>query len=111
MLTKLVLSDTTDQPFFKLDLPVLRSGDPVRLKAKQSRKNGSRHEVLQVDKVFRVEQIGIDTAVAGAPPCQVLRVVAADGKPCCWQSVKKPDIKRLAPTRPGVTLLDGNPEE
>lgn len=101
MLTKIVLSDTTDQPHFMIELPILRPGDPIKLKAKQIRQKAGRTEQLVVHGVFRVERVGVDAS--RGHPRQILHVVSTATKPT-WQAIRK-EVRTLAPTKPGKTLL------
>ena len=100
MLTVVKLADVTGEPKFKLDLPSLRVGDPVRLPALQVRRETleGRHEVLDVEsRIFRITAVGLDAS--SWPFRQLLSVEVSLGRPPTWRSVKKPPEgrRRLPP--------------
>lgn len=98
MLSIVKILDVNGEPRVKLDLPALKSGDPVALKFKLERRNGGREELLEVNGLFRVKHVGIDAKQA--PQRQLLSVEPAD-RPPTWRSVKKRAsvARRLGPAR------------
>lgn len=107
MLTLLKLSDVNGEPKVKLDLPLLRLGDPLRLKFRLERENHGRTEILSVDGRFRIAAVGFDSNGAK----QLLSVESIDPAPS-WVSVKKRPlaaavVRGLGPSRFDRTPIEG----
>jgi hypothetical protein len=98
--TRLKLDDVNGRPMVLLsDVPSpLRIGDPLGLRFRIARQNGTRHEVLDVNGQFRVSAVGFDLSVT---PRRQLLTVEAIGKPPTWVSVKKPPSR--APLGPAIS--------
>jgi len=95
MMTLLELSDVSDQPKIKTDLPLCQVGHRVQLHFCLRRKKAGRFEVLEVRGQFRVMAAGLDAA--NLPQRQVLSVESAGVTPS-WRAVKKGvEWKRVLP--------------
>lgn len=92
--TFLVLTDLSDSPRVRRDLPLVHTGQRLQLRFHLERQHLGRHEVLEVAGDFRV--MGQDLEATGDGPCQIVQVQST-GKAPSWQAVKKAKPKRLAP--------------
>lgn len=87
----LELADLTDPPKVKIDLPLVRVGDRLRLGFTLKRRNGGRHEHLKVSGYFRVVECVFDSS--RPVPCSIAKIEAV-GKAPVWQAVKAPRARR-----------------
>lgn len=96
MLSIVKLLDVKGEPKAKLDLPILRLGDPIQLRFRLERMTQGRSEVLEVNGRFRVSQVGFDHA--SSPPRQLLALECAE-RPPAWRAVRKrpTEKRRLSP--------------
>lgn len=98
------LVDLSDPPQVKIDIPLVRLGDTVRLAFSLKRQHLGRSEVLAVSGEYKVMHVVLDTTRGS--PCQIVQV-ASTGKSPSWVAVKssKPEPKTLAPARFKRTLV------
>lgn len=111
MLTIVKLSDVNSQPRLKVDLPQLRIGDPIALRASLERETQGRTEVLKVDCRFRVTAVGYEAN----GQTQIASLDCIDRTPS-WQAVKSRPLaasrlRQLGPSRFAPTSLDDSYEE
>lgn len=100
--TLLELSDLTEPPKVKIDLPPMRVGDRLRLRFTLQRRHLGRHEVLEVQGEFKVVSHIVDTTKSST--CQIVQV-ASMGKSPAWRAVKAPPARKLAPARSPRTTV------
>lgn len=104
MLTKIVMQDIHGSPSFKLDIPLVRIGELIRVRVRLARVHEGRHEVLLVNSSVRVDRVGVDAT--HSPPQQVIQAAHFDGKPTHWQAVKTPGPRKMAPAKAPKTILE-----
>lgn len=98
--TILTLADLSEAPKVKLALPVLRSGDRVKLAFRLRRQNAGRSEVLDVNGEFRVASVSLSVE-------HQFVSVESVGKAPAWRAVRKDTSwkRPLPPARFPPTLL------
>lgn len=92
--TILVLSDVEGSPRARIDLPLLRLGDRLKLHFRLARRDRGRNEVLDVAGEYRVS--GIEFEVVGCFT-QTLTVTSTGVSPT-WRAVKNSTPRKLGPT-------------
>jgi hypothetical protein len=100
----LELVDLSNPPQVKIDIPLVRLGDTIRLAFSLKREHLGRTEVLSVSGEYKVMHMVLDTTRGST--CQIVQV-ASTGKAPAWVAVKssKPEPKTLAPARFKRTLI------
>jgi len=96
--TVIELADVTGNPRVKMGLTSLfRIGDPLTLRFRLQRQNGTRTEALEVSGCFRVTAVSFD--VTSGMSRQILSVTSTGVVPS-WKAVKKVStkVRQLPPT-------------
>lgn len=84
MLGAVTVEDVLGEPQLRIDLPLMRLGDRIVLKAVLHRMKGGRTEELRLDGEFRVTSVVVD---ARGQARQILHVASVGITPT-WRSIK-----------------------
>ena len=96
--TFLELSDITDSPKVRTELPLLRIGDKITLRFCLERHNKGRREILDVIGGYQVTSIEIELK------SQTVRI-SSTGKAPAWKAVKNQPPLKIAPAKAPPTII------
>ncbi len=102
MKTILEIIDLAPAPKARLDLPLSRVGDRLRLRFLLQRKNKGRTEVLNVQGDYRVSAAVLESNEHGLG--QALQIASTGAAPA-WRAVKNEIRRRLAPAKNPRTIV------
>lgn len=97
------LSDVTDHPRVRTELPLLRIGDKLNLRFRLERQHLNRREILDVSGEYQVTHLVIDLSQGRSR--QIVQL-SAMGKAPTWKAVKRLPPRRLPPAVSPPTRIE-----